>query len=878
MTVYLRTYRLSMVLLLVVIAFATVLSTAAVAHDIHIGVLAHRGKETALRMWTPTAAYLARTIPEHRFEIIPLDFNQIGPAVGSGQVDFVISNPEIYVNLEAQYRVSRIATLKNMTSKGAYKEFGGVIFTRADRKDIKDIHDLKGKSVMAVEASSLGGWTMAWREIKAAGLDPYRDFAGLTFGGTHDDVVYAVRDRKADVGTIRSNTLERMSDEGKIKREDYYVINRQKDDGEFPFAVSTRLYPEWPFAKVRHTSDDLAESVAIALYKQSADDPASKAAHLEGWTIPLDYELVHMLMKELRIGVYKDYGKITVTSVMRQYGYWFVTILLVLAMYWNYLLRKRVRKRTLSLQQELEERRRLEQQLKLLSEEALVASEQRFKTLFENLADPVYISNMSGKIVAANAQASTELGYSNEEFLALGILDLDAVHTTPEKISEYFGNLSKFKAMTFETIHRRKDGSQFPVEVNVRLVDFDGQPAVMGVARNITERKQAEEERLMMEQQLLHTQKLESLGVLAGGIAHDFNNILTAIIGNADLALMRINKESPAVDNLHRIEQSASRAADLAKQMLAYSGKGKFMVESLDINKLVEEMLHMLEVSISKKAVLRLNFTRPLPAVEADATQIRQIIMNLVINASEAIGDKSGVIAITTGCMDCDDSYLKDVWLDENLSGGLYSYLEVADSGCGMDKDVMEKLFDPFFTTKFTGRGLGMAAVLGIVRGHHGAIKVYSEPGKGSSFKILFPASGRPAEIFNSESDRDEWRGSGTVLLVDDEETVRGIGTEMLKELGFEVITANDGRAGLDIFKSRDDIAFVILDLTMPHMDGEQCFCELRRIKPDVRVILSSGYNENEVTQKFVGKGLSGFIQKPYRLSVLKEAVKAVIY
>ncbi len=398
----------------------------------------------------------------------------------------------------------------------------------------------------------------------------------------------------------------------------------------------------------------------------------------------------------------------------------------------------------------------------------------------------------------------------------------------------------------------------------------------MDAVWKIVSGKRAVEERLKLEQQLLHTQKLESLGVLAGGIAHDFNNILTAIIGNADLALMRINKESPAVDNLHRIEQSASRAADLAKQMLAYSGKGKFMVESLDINKLVEEMLHMLEVSISKRAVLRLNFTKPLPAVEADATQMRQIIMNLVINASEAIGDKSGVIAITTGCMDCDDSYLKGVWLDENLKDGLYVYLEIADSGCGMDKDVMEKLFDPFFTTKFTGRGLGMAAVLGIVRGHHGAIKVYSEPGKGSSFKILLPASGRPSEIFNNEADKDDWRGSGTVLLVDDEETIRGIGTEMLKELGFSTVTANDGREALEIFKARGDISFVILDLTMPHMDGEQCFRELRRIKPDVKVILCSGYNEQEVTQKFAGKGLSGFIQKPYRLSVLKEAVRRI--
>ena len=426
-----------------------------------------------------------------------------------------------------------------------------------------------------------------------------------------------------------------------------------------------------------------------------------------------------------------------------------------------------------------------------------------------------------------------------------------------------------------EAIIRDEDGNDHWVSANAAPIrDAAGRiTAGIVIFHDITDRKRADEERENMQKQLLHAQKLESLGVLAGGIAHDFNNILMAIIGNADLALMRLNKESPAIDNLHRIEQAAVRAAELAKQMLAYSGKGKFVVEDLDLNRLMEEMLHMLEVSISKHAVLRLNLTRPLPSVEADATQMRQIVMNLVINASEAIGDKSGVIAITTGCMDCDRSYLKDVWLDENLTDGLYVYLEIADSGCGMDKGTLSKLFDPFFSTKFTGRGLGMAAVLGIVRGHKGSIKVHSEPGKGTTFKILLPASNRPAEIFNCEAEDDFWKGEGKVLLVDDEETVRGIGAEMLKEFGFTPITANDGLDALEVFNSTPDIAFVILDLTMPHMDGEQCFRELRKLKPDLKVIMSSGFSEYEVTQKFAGKGLAGFIQKPYKLSLLKEVI-----
>jgi len=503
-------------------------------------------------------------------------------------------------------------------------------------------------------------------------------------------------------------------------------------------------------------------------------------------------------------------------------------------------------------------------------------NERLFRDLFHNTSDPIYISDFSGRIVNVNIQACNELGYSYEELLARHITDLDAVYREPEQVQEFFKNLTDFKSITFETVHKRKDNSTFCAEVHARCIDYNGTPSVMGAARNIEERKQAAEEHLKLEQQLLHAQKLESLGILAGGIAHDFNNILTSIIGNADLALLRINRESPGVENLHNIEEAATRAADLARQMLAYSGKGRFVIESINLNRLLEDMLHMLEVSISKKAVMRLNLIPELPAVEADATQIRQIVMNLVINASEAIGDRSGVIAITTGYMECDRSYLKHVWLDENITQGSYVYLEIADTGCGMDKETLSRIFDPFFTTKFTGRGLGMAAVLGIVRGHKGAVKVYSEPNKGTTFKILLPASGRPAELFDDAGAPDPWKGSGTVLLVDDEETVRGIGTEMLKELGFAAITANDGREAVEVFRTTPGISLVILDLTMPHMDGEQCFRELRQIEPNIKVIMSSGFSEHEVTQKFAGKGLAGFVQKPYKLSTLKAVIQGI--
>jgi PAS domain S-box-containing protein len=516
------------------------------------------------------------------------------------------------------------------------------------------------------------------------------------------------------------------------------------------------------------------------------------------------------------------------------------------------------------------------------SEEMLKASEENYRSLTGLTSDYVHKCSRRGtdafRIQWIGGSVGSISGYAAEEIYAFGCW-LPLVHPDDKQVVlSYLMGLVPGDEAQKEFRIITKDGQICWISETIRCeAGEEGELVLFGAAKDVTERKQAELERDSLAKQLLHAQKLESLGVLAGGIAHDFNNILTAIIGNADLALMRINPESPAIDNLHKIEHAAARAADLARQMLAYSGKGKFVIENLDMNRLLNEMLHMLEVSISKKVELRLNLTPDLPAVEADATQIQQIVMNLVINASEAIGDHTGVISIATSCIDCDKKYLNAFWLTDTIGDGHYVCLEITDTGCGMDRETLDKIFDPFFTTKFTGRGLGMAAVHGIVRGHKGAINIYSEPGKGTTFKVLLPASGKPVEVPDLDNQRDDWKGKGKVLLVDDEETVRDIGTEMLMELGFTAITANDGREALDVFKNTPGIYFVILDLTMPHLDGEQCFVALKEISPDIKVLISSGFSEHEVTQKFAGKGLAGFIQKPYKLSAFKEAIRGMV-
>ena len=509
------------------------------------------------------------------------------------------------------------------------------------------------------------------------------------------------------------------------------------------------------------------------------------------------------------------------------------------------------------------------------AEEALNRSETLFRAIIEQSGEGIGLANSEGDYILVNPKFCEMSGYTEEELLKMNVRDL----IVPGTELVLFPRALRGQAGSREFPLLRKDGSTLYVEVAGYPITLGGDRLVLGIVRDIEERIQAEKERLQLEAQIQQAQKLESLGVLAGGIAHDFNNLLTGILGNAGLAALEISQTSPAVASIKNIETTAVRAAELCRQLLAYSGKGRFVLQAVNVNELVEEMTHLLNASISKKVIIKYNFAKNLAAIEVDTGQLRQIIMNLIINASDAIEENSGVITITTGMMECDKDYLKSTILDDQLASGTYVYIEIADTGTGMSSETIEKIFDPFYTTKFTGRGLGLAAVLGILRSHKGAIKVYSEPGKGSTFKVLFPVSGKNAEPLPSiTSELDDWKGSGTVLVVDDEQMIRNVAQNTLTSAGFSVITAANGREAIALFRQHaEQITLVLLDMTMPHLNGEETYRELRRIRRDVRVILSSGYNEQETTSKFVGKGLAGFLQKPYRPQDLLLKVKALI-
>ncbi|MBW2293238.1 MAG: PAS domain S-box protein [Deltaproteobacteria bacterium] len=525
-----------------------------------------------------------------------------------------------------------------------------------------------------------------------------------------------------------------------------------------------------------------------------------------------------------------------------------------------------------------------------MAEEALSKSETRFRELADLLPEAVFETDPNLNLTYANKRVFELLGYSAED-LSTGLNGFDLV--APGERERARENIARWiqgdtvGLVEYQIV--KKDGGTLPMLCHLKPSVSEGEvTGFRGIVIDITRRKQAEMEKRALERQLQHAQKLESLGVLAGGIAHDFNNLLMTILGNADLALDELSPMSPARQNIQEIERASKRAAELAQQMLAYSGKGQFVVEPIDAGLLVEEMAHLLEVSISKKADLKYNFLENLPTFDGDVTQIRQVIMNLITNASEALGEERGVIALSTGVMDCDRAYLDGAndfvaaSIEEPLPEGCYVYLEVTDTGCGMDAQTIERIFDPFFTTKFAGRGLGMSAVLGIVRGHKGALQIRSKVGKGTTFKVLLPANDRIADGVAIRGDPEvkdrNWRGNGTVLIVDDEETVCAVGKQMLERLGFDVLDASDGREALRMFREHaQEIACVLLDLTMPQMDGEEAFREIRNIDPNVPIVLCSGYSEQEATQRFADKGLAGFIQKPFSMAALREKLTKVL-
>jgi two-component system, cell cycle sensor histidine kinase and response regulator CckA len=554
----------------------------------------------------------------------------------------------------------------------------------------------------------------------------------------------------------------------------------------------------------------------------------------------------------------------------------------------DYILKDHLQRLPIAMRESLEKirlRRHAEsERAQLIREQAAraeaEAGERRYRSLAEAIPQMVWTADAGGRFDYYNRRWFEYSGLGESESFEHDawkhvLYEEDAEAT----LTRWRGAVKSGEGYEIEARFRRASDGAFRWHLcrAIPLRNPDGVIAKwFGTCTDIDDQKRSAES-------MREAQKLESIGLLAGGVAHDFNNLLTGILGNASLALELVPQGDALCPLLENVVMASERAADLTQQLLAYSGRGRYFVEPVHLSHLVREIGVLIQSSIPKKVTVRFNLADDLPLAEVDPTQIRQLVMNLVINGAEAIGeDRAGFVTVSTFFQPVDEIYLAS--LESSLNGigpGDYIAVRVADDGCGMDESVRQHIFDPFFTTKFTGRGLGLAAALGIVRGHRGAIRIQSAPGRGSVFEVLIPAAAASNDREpkkETEPSSSDLRGDGTILVIDDEEIVRKSAKSALERYGYSILLANDGLEGVQVFrKYRRKITGVLLDMMMPVMGGEGALQEIRAISPLTPVIGSSGYSEALALRYFGDKGLAGFLQKPYAAQALAECVKRAV-
>jgi PAS domain S-box-containing protein len=506
----------------------------------------------------------------------------------------------------------------------------------------------------------------------------------------------------------------------------------------------------------------------------------------------------------------------------------------------------------------------------------------RFEFMVENAGTECYLVRLDGSFEYVNRAAAASLGYTVPELLALGVTGVDPL--TGTHFQQHVEALRQGDLPPFETVHTAKDGHPVPKELKSVLLRLGGGDYVCGFGNAIGARKRAEGDRLELERRVRQTERLESLAALAGGVAHDFSNALTAVLGNLEMATEELpTGESSARVSIDEAIAAGRRAVILTRQMLAFSGRSRLHLAALDLNAFLDSAASRLRMLLPAQVTLTLQADPGLPTVLADAAQLQQALVNLVSNAGEAMGEGPGAIVVSAAVRPFDATALQGCPSSHRPTAGNFVVFEVADGGPGMDAATQDHLFEPFFTTKRGARGLGLPMVLGIANGLHGAVLVDSASGKGTKVRLLIPVpqavpAAPPAGARPKASAKTRPQAIGTVLVVDDEPSVRSLAARMVERMGFTVVTAADGLEAVEQFRRHDgDIACVLLDLIMPRLDGVAAFAALRDIRPDVKIILCSGFNDPEATQRLIVEGANGFLQKPFVYNQLQDALSRAV-
>ncbi len=713
--------------LIILVAIAAAAGSARAANSVvTIGALAYRGNEQALQRWSPTARYLSTQIPEHRFVVRPYTLDAMRTAMEQGEIDFVLTNPGHYVELEAAYGLTRLVTLTNLRGGKPYTVFGAVIFTRADRPDINRLQDLRGRTFMAVSPDAFGGFQMAWHELVAADIDPFTDFSRLEFNGfPQDAIVYAVRDGIVDAGTVRTDILERMAAEGYIDLEDYRVLNLRMTPG-FPFRHTTRLYPEWPFAKANHTDDAIAQRVAIALLTMPSDHPAAKMGSYAGWTVPLDYNTVHELFRELGIGPYRE--ELMLSDFMAVYRYWILgsaALILLMATTTGYVLHlnRKLKRSALVLENQVRERHRTQAELRKLS------------SAVEQTADIVLISNRNGVIEYVNPAFEHVTGYGRDEVFGRKPSVVKSGVHDPDFYQRLWETILAGKVFHELFINRRKDGSLYYEEKTITpLKDRRGEiKYFVSTGKDVTQRKVAEEQARAHQAELAHVARVSTMGEMASGIAHELNQPLSAIANYAQGCIRRLNAQGCNVEELigglQQITEQSSRAGEIIRRLRNFVRKGESRHARADINDIVREAANFARLEARSKGVqIRIQLGEDLPAVDVDVIQIEQVILNLLRNSIEAMD------AMSNGG---ERRLVIHTW--SKMPGSVD--VAVWDTGPGFAAEDQEHVFDAFFTTKAQGMGMGLSISRSIVEAHGGRLSAATNSLGGAVFHFSVPAT-----------------------------------------------------------------------------------------------------------------------------------------
>jgi len=843
-----------------------------------IGVLAKRGDEQCIIEWAPTAEYLSKKISGRQFEIIPLEYNQIIDFVKNNKIDFILTNSASYVELEIRYGVNRIATLKNSCFGNACTTYSGVIFCKADRAKMQNLSDLKGKKFMGVSRSSFGGWRMAWREMKAKGIDPFTDFKELKFGGTQDRVVYGVRDGIVDAGTVRSDIIERMDSEGKINMENFYVLNSHiREDSDLPFLHSTREYPEWPFARVKHVPDEIAEEVAAVLIEMPSDSAAASAGKCYGWTIPQNYQSVRECLKELRVAPYEDMGKITITDVLQTYAYWIAAaIILMFVMAASIIiifkLNRGIKASHIELEIELNERKRLE---KLKKE-----NEFKFKALYNHTFQLMGLIAPEGRVLSANEPAMDVAGVEKDDIVG------KLYWNTPwfshsaelqEKVHDSVIKAASGEFVRFEAQIRLKNNSLEYMDYSIKPVEDDSGNVIVLITegRDISNMKRLERELRDAKDraEVATNTKNEFLANMSHEVRTPMNGVIAAseLLSNEEIS-------DKAKDYLRIINTSAYSLLEIINDILDVSkieaGKLDLEIRDFKIEDILDKLISMFFPKTSKKFVELLVDIDPEIPIEfrGDELRLYQILVNLVSNAVK-FTEKYGIIIL--GVKELEK-------ISAESDQGKFQFF-VKDTGIGIAPENIEKIFEPFSqadastTRNYGGTGLGLYICKQLVEMLGGEIWVESEVGKGSTFNFTAIFQKSPGKTKRKFIPPHELQGLN-VLVVDDCKDSRSIMKKMLESFGFNVKSISSAEASLQRLKEdetrENPIDLVMMDWLMPGMDGMEAASIIKNdLKINVSIIMMTAFGRETQMLYAEKMGINGFLTKPICQSTLFDAI-----